>query len=371
MAAELIDAGHRVVVYTGPRWTEAAARRGIEVRELPGLAALPGDDDADAGAKLSVRAARMAVELAPLLTADRIDVVVGDVITLAGGWAAELTGTPWIELSPHPLYEQSSGLPPIGAGLDAGVCAAGRFRDRVLRGASLPAVMRGRRQRARARSAIGLSGDPAPSARFVATLPGLEVHRPDWPADTHLVGPLLFEPTDVVFDRPAGDGPLVVVAPSTAETGERGLGGTALTVLAELQRSRPLRAVYSALTPPPDGDTPVGLVAGTARQDDVVADSDLVICGAGHGMLAKTLLAGVPVVTVPGGGDQWELASRVARIGCGVAVRPVVAATLRAAVETVLDDPSYAAAARSVAATSAQTVDPVAMLERVHARAVG
>jgi UDP:flavonoid glycosyltransferase YjiC (YdhE family) len=28
-------------------------------------------------------------------------------------------------------------------------------------------------------------------------------------------------------------------------------------------------------------------------------------------MLSKTLMAGVPMVVVPGGGDQWELANRL------------------------------------------------------------
>ena len=31
------------------------------------------------------------------------------------------------------------------------------------------------------------------------------------------------------------------------------------------------------------------------------------ICGGGHGIVSKTLLAGVPLVVVPGGGDQWEI----------------------------------------------------------------
>ena len=34
-------------------------------------------------------------------------------------------------------------------------------------------------------------------------------------------------------------------------------------------------------------------------------------------MVAKTLLAGVPMVVVPGGGDQWEIANRVVRQGSG------------------------------------------------------
>ncbi|MGB6246472.1 glycosyltransferase, partial [Gordonia sp. (in: high G+C Gram-positive bacteria)] len=205
----------------------------------------------------------------------------------------------------------------------------------------------------------------------VATLPALEVARPDWPADTHLVGPLLFEPTDEIFARPDGDGPLVVVAPSTAATGAGDLGEAALIALARVQARRPVRVVYSALTAPPTRTAPTGLVAATARQDELLPDADLVICGGGHGMLAKTLLAGVPVVTVPGGGDQWELANRVQRMGCGVLVRPATAEALETAIESVLDDAERADRARAAAASAAQVVDPVAVIARTHARCVG
>ncbi|WP_228461496.1 glycosyltransferase [Gordonia spumicola] len=366
LATRFVDAGDDVIVYTGERWVSEEARTGATVRELPGLAALPGEDDEDAGAKLSTRAARMALALAPELAAAGVELVVSDVITRAGGWAAELIGVPWIELSPHPLYEQSRGLPPIGAGMAAGVTWQTRLRDRVLRGMSARAVASGARATAVARRSIMLSPEPRPAARFVATLPGLEVHRPDWPERTHLIGPLLHEPTVDVFERPAGDGPLVVVAPSTAKSGEADLGAAALHGLADLAADRPLRVVYSALTAPPAAcRVPTGLVAGTARQDEVLADAAVAVCGAGHGMLAKSLLAGVPVVTVPGGGDQWELANRVSRAGSGVIVRPATPSAIADAVARVLDDPTYARSARTVARGVTGVVDPVVVAHRV------
>lgn len=366
LGAQFAAAGDDVIVYTGTRWLPDGDRCGVTVRELPGLAALPGEDDDDAGAKLSARAARMAVALAPELAEADVDLVISDVITRAGGWAAELVGLPWIELSPHPLYEQSRGLPPIGAGLDVGTGVRGRLRDAALRMMSARSVADGRRATAVARRGIGLSAVPQPSARFVATLPGLEVRRPDWPARTHLIGPLAYEPTDTVFTPPPGDAPLVVVAPSTAQTGEADLGRAALDGLADLAASRAIRAVYSALTPPPDDvRTPPSFVAGTGRQDEILRSASVVVCGAGHGMLAKALMAGVPVVAVPGGGDQWELANRVQRLGCGVLVRPVDAGAIAAAVARIVDDESFAAAARRVAATATSTVDPVRTAHRI------
>ncbi len=369
LAEKFRAAGDEAVVYTGAGWAEAAARRGIEVRPLPGLAVRDDEDDADAGAKLSTRAARMAVELAPELALGGYQLVISDAITLAGGWAAELTGIPWIELSPHPLYDQSRGLPPIGAGLEPGAGLRGRLRDTVLRALSAPARRRGLLQRRRARAAIALPRDPSPAARFVATLPGLEVPRPDWPADAFLVGPLFFEPTDHELPVPPGAGPVVTVCPSTAETGSDQLAPAALAALAGLAE---VRVVLSALTPPTETSiVPERLISGLGRQDVLLAQTDAVICGAGHGMLAKALSAGVPVVTVPGGGDQWELACRVQRSGAGVRVRPVTAEAVAAAVTTVLADPSYAAAARRIAAGAARVHDPIPLAHRVIREAGG
>ncbi len=49
-----------------------------------------------------------------------------------------------------------------------------------------------------------------------------------------------------------------------------------------------------------DVDVPPWAVVGLGRQDELLAAADLVICGGGHGMVSKTLMAGVPMVVVPG-----------------------------------------------------------------------
>ena len=86
--------------------------------------------------------------------------------------------------------------------------------------------------RPRTRTQIGLpTADPGPRRRLIATLPALEVPRPDWPVEAVVVGPLHFEPTTTTLTVPPGDGPVIVVAPSTASTGAAGLARTALAHL--------------------------------------------------------------------------------------------------------------------------------------------
>ncbi len=352
------EAGDEPTLFTGVEWLGAARAAGIDAVELDGLAAT--DEDLDAGARIHRRAARMAVLNVPALRDLAPDLVVSDVITAGGGMAAELLGIPWIELDPHPLYLPSKGLPPIGSGLAPGTGLHGRLRDAAMRALTARSWRAGLRQRAAVRAAIGLpAADPGPLRRLIATLPALEVPRPDWPAEAVVVGPLHFEPTDRVLDIPAGPGPVVVVAPSTALTGTGELAEVALECLVPGETlPAGSRLVVSRLGGP-ELPAPRWAVVGLGRQADLLTRADLVICGGGHGMVAKTLLAGIPLVVVPGGGDQWEIANRVVRQGSGRLIRPLTADALVAAVGEVLSSPGYREAARAAGASAAGVADPV------------
>jgi UDP:flavonoid glycosyltransferase YjiC (YdhE family) len=356
------DAGDTPTLLTGTERLGTARAAGVDAVELDGLDPTAADDDTDAGAKIHQRAARMAVLNVPRLRDMAPDLVVSDVITACGGLAAELMGLPWIELSPSPLYRPSKGLPPVGSGLAPGVGLRGGLRDSVLRALTARSWREGLRQRSAARVKIGLPAvDPGPLRRLVATLPALEVPRPDWPQEAVVVGPLHFEPTEAVLDIPPGSGPVVVVAPSTAGIGARGL---AEVVLEALRPGEALpdgaRVVVSRLGGS-DVVVPPWAVAGLGRQDELLAHADLVICGGGHGLVSKTLLAGVPMVVVPGGGDQWEIANRLVRQGSAQLVRPLSAESLVAAVGEVLSTPRYREAARRAGDSGADVEDPVRM----------
>lgn len=352
------QAGDEPTIFTGAEWLDAARGAGIDAAELDGLAAT--DDDVDAGARIHRRAARMAVLNVPALRELAPDLVVSDVITAGGGMAAELLGIPWIELNPHPLYLPSTGLPPIGSGLAPGAGIRGRLRDAAMRALTARSWRAGLRQRSASRVEIGLPArDPGPLRRLIATLPALEVPRPDWPAEAVLVGPLHFEPTDRVLKVPAGSGPVVVIAPSTALIGTEGLAEVALGCLTPGETMPAGSRLLVSRLDGPELAVPPWAAVGLGRQDELLAHADLVICGGGHGMVAKTLLAGVPLVVVPGGGDQWEIANRVVRQGSARLIRPLTAEALVAAVNEVLSSPRYRAAAQAAAAGIADVADPV------------
>ncbi len=369
LCLRFLAGGDTPTLLTGTEWLETARRAGVEAVELDGLDPTSDDDDTDAGAKIHHRAARMAVLNVPRLRDLAPDLVVSDVITACGGLAAELMGLPWIELTPHPLYRPSKGLPPLGSGLAPGVGVRGRMRDAVMRALTARSWRQGLRQRSVARAEIGLpAADPGPLRRLIATLPALEVPRPDWPREAVVVGPLHFEPTSSVLPVPSGHGPVVVVAPSTAVIGTQGLTELALESLipGEVLPSG-ARIVVSQLGGPAV-EVPPWAAVGLGRQDELLTHADLVICGGGHGLVAKSLLAGVPMVVVPGGGDQWEIANRLVRQGSAQLVRPLTADSLIDAVTDVLSMPQYREAARRGGDSVADVEDPVRVCHESVAR---
>jgi UDP:flavonoid glycosyltransferase YjiC (YdhE family) len=360
LCLKLLAAGDEPTLLTGVQWLDTARAAGVDAIELLGLDPTPLDDDRDAGAKIHQRAARMAVLNAPRLTELAPDLIVSDVITACGALAAEIVGLPWVELNPHPLYLPSKGLPPIGSGLAPGVGPRGRLRDIVMRQLTARSLREGLRHRAAARVGVGLPPTGVdPLRRLIATLPALEVRRPDWPVEAVVVGPLHFEPTGAELALPPGDGPVVVVAPSTATTGTQGLAEMALDCLVP-GKALPAgsRLVVSRLA---GGEIPAPpwAVIGLGRQDRLLSRADVVVCGGGHGMVTKTLLAGVPMVVVPGGGDQWEIANRVARQGSARLIRPLTPEVLATEVAEVLASPRYRDAARRASAGVAGVADPV------------
>lgn len=347
LAVALRDAGHRVVMATGERWAEPVRRTGLEFVALPLLGADPRD--ADVGFRFWGRGREMAPVLAELLTPYRPHAVVADAITVPGWFAADLLDVPRVELFATTLQVPSRGLPPLGSGLLPGRTALGRARDAGMRRLSARSLRAGAEQRVAARRALGLTDDRPPVLQLVATLPALELPRPDWPEIAHVVGPLEWEPDDVDLEVPPGRGPLVLVADSSASgSRDRNLLDLAIEVLPRAG----VRVVGTRF----EGSHLArdGVRVGPGRHTSLLPRVDAVVLPGGQGLLSKALARGKPVVVVPGPGDQRDNGVRVAALGAGVVVEPseLAAGSLLGAVRRVLG-PTFAAAAQQVAASGA------------------
>lgn len=357
LACALRDAGVTVAFVCGAQWAEPVASEGIDFIPIGLLEARP--EDADFGWVLWGRSRELAPGIAASLRTWGATLAVVDTLTVPGWFAADMVGIPRVELVPLSLQAPSRALPPPGSGLEPGRWPPGRARDALLRRLHERSRAVGLAACREARASLGLPPEGPPVRTLVATLPGLEPARPDWPERTEVVGPMEWDPATCDLPVPEVDGPLVFLADSSAS----GRPQTLLAVAAE-----GLRGIRVACTKFGDvvGGLPEGFVAGPGRQAPLLDVASAVVCAGGHGMVAKALVRGLPLVIVPGPGDQRENAVRVARLGAGIHLpaRRLTPESLRAAVDRVLADPSYAAAARRLAAT-ADGLGPAHCAERV------
>ena len=186
---------------------------------------------------------------------------------------------------------------------------------------------------------------------MVATFPQLEYPR-RWPAGVAVTGPMEFELPYEEVALPEGEGPLVVVAPSTAQDPESRLVRVALEALAD----EPVRVLATTNRHRPDEPLPPApanaRVVDWVGYSQVMPAADLVICHGGHGTVARALGAGAPVLACPAVGDMTENGARVAWAGAGLMVpwRLTRPGAVRAAARRILGDRRFAARAGEIAA---------------------
>ena len=184
---------------------------------------------------------------------------------------------------------------------------------------------------------------------MIATFPQLEYPR-DWPGWAKVVGPLMWEPPGERVDPPPGDGPVVLVAPSTAQDREHRLLRAALEGLA----GEPVRVIATWNGREPDPPIPVpanAVLVPWLSYSKTMPACDVVVCHGGHGTLVRALSNGCPVVVCPAAGDMAENASRVDWAGVGVRLprRFATPRAVRAAVGRALREPAIRARARELA----------------------
>jgi UDP:flavonoid glycosyltransferase YjiC (YdhE family) len=301
-------------------------------------------------------AAEAARALLPLLEEMRPHAVVSDILTLAPALAAERAGVPLATLIPHIYPVVEPGLPFFAIGLRPPRTALGGAAWRLGGRALKVGLEHGRRDLNLQRERLGLAplqrfhGGISPELALVATYPQLEYPR-RWPAGVEVTGPMSFEQPHPEIELPAGDDPLVLVAPSTAHDSRNHLVRTALAALAD----EPVRVVATTNRVAPQKPIevpPNAVLVDWLSYTQVMPAASLAICHGGHGTVARALGAGTPVLVSPIVGDMSETAMRVAWAGAGLSVpwRLCRPGPLRWAARRLLREPGFGARAAEIAA---------------------
>lgn len=346
LGRELAARGHDVTLQTWRKWAEHVEREGMRFEAAPEYTVFPGGDTK--GLKPYQAAVRAARETMPLIDEVDPEAIVADILTIAAGLAADLSGRPWATLVPHVLPTSEPGFPPYSFGARLPRTRLGARMWQTLDPLVQSGLEQGREQLNGARERLGLPpldyvhGGISPQLALIATFPQLEYPRGGWSPAHRVTGPLLWEQPYEHVEPPPGDAPLVLVAPSTSQDPQQRMLRAALDGLTD----EPVRvlATYNRRLP----DDPIEVPAN-ARLVEWVSYAksmpmcDAVVCHAGHGTVARSLACGVPVVACPAAGDMNENAARVAWAGVGVPLprRLVTARGVRWAVKRVLGDPRY------------------------------
>jgi MGT family glycosyltransferase len=355
LARALADRGHEVVVETWEHWQEAVERTGLRFAAAQEYRVFPPPVP---GADAEPNAADAAKALLPLLEEMQPHLVVSDILTLAPSLAAEAAGVPRATLIPHLYPVQEPGLPFFAVGSGPPRTPIGRAAWRAATPLLESGLRRGRRELNETRAVLDLPpleryhGGISDRLAMVATFPQLEYPR-DWPDHVHVTGPLTFDFERPEISLPAGDEPLVLIAPSTTKDPESRLVRSSLEALA----GEPVRVVATLNGHRPEEPIAVpdnAVVVDWVSYSQVMPQASLVVCHGGHGTVVRALADGVPLLVSPVAGDMSETAARVAWSGVGLTVpwRLCLPTPLRWAMRRLLRDERFSMRAAELATWS-------------------
>lgn len=359
------ESAPRVLAYTSPAWGHLApvvpvlgelAHRGwdVQVRTLAsacrpmreaGFDAAPiaaeieeiRHDDWQASSPVAAQKRAMTVfaRRAPLDAMDlqkaavdlQPDLVLVDVMALGALAAAEASERPYVTWLPYPAWIRRPGVPPYGPGLAPLGGPVGRLRDAMIRRLVTGPAARFTQAANAGRAAVGLApiGSPdeillRPPCVIAMTAPALE-YPGAWPDTFHLVGPLSWDPPAEEPGWLSAEGrPIVLVSTSSEYQRDDAVIQTVFDALAE-------RGDLLLVATVPGGDPrrmaelrvpPNGQLERFVSHAPVLPRCAAVICHGGAGITHRALAAGVPVVVVPFGRDQLEVARRAEYTGAAV-----------------------------------------------------
>jgi UDP:flavonoid glycosyltransferase YjiC (YdhE family) len=280
---------------------------------------------------------------------------------------------------PNPYVRPTLGEVPFGLGLTSGTGPVTQLRDQLLpralewvwdfglkdlnatrRNLDLPPLAHVWDQLDRAERVLVYTAESFESAH---------ARRPD---NVLNVGPVLDDPAWVgEVELPEGEGPLVLVATSTGRTrGSDQLVRNVVEALTDLP-ARALVTTGPAIAPIAAPRPGVRIVA-SASHTHVLPSTDVVVTHGGHGTVIKALAAGRPCLVMPLGRDQPDNAARVVAHHAGLTLRRSAGPKrIAKAVTRLLEDHSYAEAARRLGRRIRAEADDRRIVEAVESLGTG
>jgi len=285
---------------------------------------------------------------------EKIDALLVDQVSPAGGTVADLTGRPWVMVSNALALNPDPHLPPCVLPWDYNDGILGRWRnafgDTVLKWLARPIIGEINRHR-RAHRLAPLTGTfSTGSCRLqVAQQPAFFDFPRRRPTELlHYTGPWHHAGSheEIPFPWEKLDGrPLIYASMGTLQNRQQFIFETIAAACAGLDA----QLVVSLGSRDQDAESAAQSFAGQpivvpiAPQLALLQKATLTITHAGLNTALESLSYGVPMVAIPITNDQPGVASRLAWLGAAEVVQPgkLTVRRLRAAVERVLGEPGY------------------------------
>lgn len=386
VARRLQDEGHTVAFAVHPRLHPPLARAGLEalheftwgqaLLDTPNAGALRDRTPWDRGLhRLFANLGQGATVLAALLRQWQADVLISSK-TPIGAIAAEASGLPYATTCGLAFPLSGTTLPPYGPGISPYARPGLTWLLHQIRWSTL--AHSGDRTVNRARRAYGLPPVqrslfvPSPYLLLTFTTELFEYRRPDLPPQVWFVGPAHDSAPDdgaaaFPWDRLDAERPLVYAALGDGGVRDERVRPTLalLRTVVDASRDQPWQTVISldlpaqTLTQPPDLPPNV-IVAAPAPCRPLLEQARVVICSGADMIVTAALCAGTPMLVLPEGGDQSEVAQRVVEAGAGLRLTPrgLRSGVLQRAIARLLNEPGPSLSARRIAADFARCDGP-------------
>jgi UDP:flavonoid glycosyltransferase YjiC (YdhE family) len=374
LGRELQRRGHRVTVIArldGRRKAEAAGLGFAAFGETEFPEGSMAKTSAELGRLTGIRAVQFTAELlrrgaAAILSSvpevvarEKIDALVVDQVSLAGGTVAERAGLPWVTvcnaMAMNPDPEVPPGVLPWPYRKGPLALLRNQFGDVILRWLARPLLRQIDTERVRHGLArlVGGMGAGSPLAQIAQQPAFFDFPRRQLPAHFHYTGPWHHAASAdaIPFPWEKLDGrPLLYASMGTLQNRQQFIFETIAAAAAPLNaqlvislgsRDQDAAALAAGFAGDP-------IVVPFAPQLALLERATLSITHAGLNTALESLGHGLPMVAIPITNDQPGVASRLAWLGVAEVVLPskLTVPRLRTALEMVLGNPSYRENAR-------------------------